>query len=131
MIHHLITQRMFALLESKAIKAADLCRYLGINTSTMTNWKNRGTDPPAKYIIPICEFLDVDCEFLLTGKHTTKKTPQISTDDIEWLSLIHKLPKEAQIEFRGEIKGYLKCLNEESVAADEPLRKTGTDSLGK
>lgn len=109
----------------------DLCRYLGINTSTMTNWKNRGTDPPAKYITPICEFLDVDCEFLLTGKHITEKKTQISADDIEWLSLIHQLPKEAQIEFRGEIKGYLKCLNEETVAADKSLRKTGTDSLGK
>lgn len=131
MIYHLITQRILSLLESKSLKMVDLCRYLGINTSTMTNWKNRGTDPPAKYIAPICEFLEVDCEFLLTGKHITEKKSQISTDDIEWLNLIHQLPHDTQLEFKGEIKGYLKCLNEESVAADEPLRKTGTDSLGK
>lgn len=90
-----------------------------------------GRSIPAEYIIPISEFLGVDCEFLLTGKHLAKKKPQISVDDIEWLSLIHQLPKETQYEFRGEIKGYLKRLNEESVAADEPLRKTGTDDLGK
>lgn len=131
MIYHLITQRILSLLESKALKMADLCRYLGINTSTMTNWKNRGTDPPAKYIAPICEFLEVDCEFLLTGKHITKKKPQVSADDIEWLSLIHQLPPETQYEFRGEIKGYLKRLKEESVAADEPLRKTGTTNTAK
>lgn len=90
-----------------------------------------GRSIPAEYIIPISEFLGVDCEFLLTGKHISKKKPQISVDDIEWLSLIHQLPNETQYEFRGEIKGYLKRLNEESVAADEPLRKTGTTNTAK
>lgn len=107
----------------------DLCRYLGINTSTMTNWKQRGTDPPAKYIAPICEFLGVDCELLLTGEK--KSFPYVSSEDAEWLFLIHQLPPEAQYEFRGEIKGYLKCLNKESVAADEPLKKTGTTNSAK
>ena len=53
------------------------------------------------------------------------------TEDDEWLSLIHQLPTEAQHEFRGEIKGYLKRLNEESVAADPPLKKTGTTNSVK
>lgn len=109
----------------------DLCRYLEINTSTMTNWKNRGTDPPAKYIIPICEFLEVDCNFLLTGKNTAKQKTFTSEEDTEWLTLIHQLPTEAKYEFRGELIGYLKCLNKESVAADEPLKKTGTTNSAK
>lgn len=122
----MIIQRILSLLDEKSLKMVDLCRYLGVNTSTMTNWKKRETDPPAKYIVPICEFLDVDCELLLTGKE--KQFTSISTEDAEWLSLIHQLPLEAQYEFRGEIKGYLKHLNEESVAADEPLKKTGTNN---
>ena len=125
----MVIDRILNILNEKNIKAVDLCRYIGINTSTMTNWKNRGTDPPAKLIIPICEFLDVSCEFLLTG--TEKQTNFISLDDIEWLSLIHQLPPEAQYEFRGELKGYIKRLNEESVAAEPPLKKTGTDKRGK
>ena len=64
----MIIQRVLSLLDEKSLKAADLCRALDISTSTMTNWKNRGTDPPAKMIVPICEFLGVSCEFLLTGK---------------------------------------------------------------
>lgn len=44
----MITQRILSLLEEKSLTATDLCRAIGINTSTMTNWKNRGTDPPAK-----------------------------------------------------------------------------------
>ena len=125
----MIIDRILNLLDEKKIKAADLCRYIGINTSTMTNWKNRGTDPPAKLIIPICEFLDVSCDFLLTG--TEKVLHPYSSEDSEWLSLIHQLPKEAQYEFRGELKGYIKRLNEESVAADDSLKRTGTDKLGK
>lgn len=126
-----ISKRMFELLEKNSKKPVELAAVLGVGTGQISTWKKRNTDPPAKYIAKICEFLEVDYEFLLTGKHITKKIPQVSADDIEWLSLIHQLPKEAQIEFRGEIKGYLKCLNAESVAADEPLKKTGTESLGK
>ena len=126
----MIIIRMLHLLDEKSLKMVDLCRYLNINTSTMTNWKNRGTDPPAKYIYPICEFLGVSCEYLLTGKEPTASI-NISHDDSEWLSLIHQLPPEAKQEFRGEIKGYLRRFNEESVAADTSLKKTGTDKLGK
>lgn len=43
-------------------------------------------------------------------------------DDSEWLSLIHQLPRESQIEFKGEIKGYLKCLEKQCVEEDKDLK---------
>lgn len=127
----MIIRRILSILDEKSIKMSDLCRYLGINTSTMTNWKNRDTDPPAKYIIPICEFLDVDCEFLLSGHSHTKSSSTISRDDAGWLELIHQLPVEAQYEFRGELKGYLKRLREESATTEKQMKKTGTENMGK
>lgn len=90
-----------------------------------------GRSIPAEYIILISEFLRVDCEFLLSGNHQIQNTSLISNEDLKWLELIHQLPPEAQYEFRGELKGYLKRLNEESVAADTSMKKTGTDNLGK
>lgn len=117
----MIIQRILLLLDEKSLKMADLCRHLGINTSTMTNWKKRNTDPPAKYIIPICEFLSVDCEFLLSGQH--KKTTEIlSIEDSEWLTLLNQLPPEKKLEFKGELKGYIRRLGEETNG-NEPLRK--------
>ncbi len=121
-------QRILALLDQKSLKAVDLCRHIGINTSTMTNWKNRGTDPPAKFVIPICEFLGVSCEFLLTGKDCHNAF--VLSEDAEWLSLIHRLPEKKRNEFKMRIEGYLECY-EESVAADESLKKTGTEKQGK
>jgi len=59
---------MLRLMDELKINQNELCAYLHIGTSTMSNWKNRGTDPPSKYIIPICEFLHVTPEYLLTGK---------------------------------------------------------------
>lgn len=124
-----IIERMFCLLEEKSRKSVDLANTLNVGTGQISTWKKRNTDPPAKYLTQICEFLDVSYEYLLTGKET--RNSPISSEDTEWLSLIHQLPPEAQYEFRGELKGYLKRINEESVAADTDLKKTGTDNMGK
>ena len=40
------------------------------------------------------------------------KTQNLSLEDIEFLTLIHRLPSNKQYEFKGELKGYLKALNE-------------------
>lgn len=63
-----IINNILSILEQKKISQSTLCSYLNIGTSTMANWKTRNTDPPAKYIIPICEFLNVDPYLVLTGK---------------------------------------------------------------
>ena len=51
---------------------SQLCEYLNINTSTMANWKTRNTDPPAKYIVGIAQFLNVSVEYILTGEECQK-----------------------------------------------------------
>lgn len=124
-----IGNRVLDILSRKGLKQKDLAEFLGTKPSTVNGWKETNRNPSSELIVRICEFLDVSYEYLLTGKHTASTS--ISSGDKEWLELIHNLPPEKQYEFRGEIKGYLKCLNEKPVAADEPLRKTGTTNSGK
>jgi transcriptional regulator with XRE-family HTH domain len=107
----LVIQRIVTLLKEKELKKSDLCKYLGINNSTMANWQSRNTDPPSKYIIPICEFLDVSPYYLLTGEDSNKNNNFISPSDQEVLELLHQLPKDVQQEYKAEIRGYVKAVN--------------------
>lgn len=73
-----ICERLFHELDSRNLTAYALSKFIGVNTTTTTNWKQRGTDPPAKYIAPICEFLGCSVSYFLTGSDTepeTKKAP--------------------------------------------------------
>lgn len=103
-----IGNRVLDLLSEKGLKQKDLAAYLGTKPSTVNGWREPNRNPSSDLIIRICEFLNVSCNYLLTGEE--KNIVGICAEDIEWLNLIHQLPVEAQYEFRGEIKGYLKCL---------------------
>lgn len=123
-----IGNRVLALLNEKGLKQKDLANYLGTKPSTVNGWKESNRNPSSDLIVRICEFLNVSYDYILTGSE--KFTHTSSPEDAEWLSLIHRLPEKKRSEFKMRIEGYLECY-EESVAADESLKKTGTDNLGK
>ena len=64
-----IIERILYTLKERGLSMADLSRFLKINTSTISNWKLYNRNPPAEYIIPICEFLGVSSHYLLTGEN--------------------------------------------------------------
>lgn len=104
-----INDRILEILNlKKGATQKNMASSIGVATSTVNNWLKLGRSIPSEFIIPISEFLNVSCNYLLTGEE--KNIAGICAEDIEWLNLIHQLPVEAQYEFRGEIKGYLKCL---------------------
>mgnify|MGYP002900419875 FL=1 len=70
----------------------------------MTNWKNRNTDPPAKYIIPICEFLGISPYFLLTGKQEDLSIDNLSEDEKRLLNMYSQLTDIEKGEILGELK---------------------------
>ena len=124
-----ICERLFSTLDEKGLKAAGLCRVLGIGTNITTGWKQRNTDPPAKYIAPICEYLGCSIEFLLTGREPqgTKKelTQEMTPDELEVLELFRALPyKEPQ-----RAIGRLQTLVEVSQE-NNPQKATGAQSSG-
>ena len=74
-----IIERIFNAMENKNIKMADLSRELNIGRSVVTNWKMRGTNPPIDKIIQICQFIDEDVIYILTGEKSInieKLTPE-------------------------------------------------------
>ncbi len=105
-----ISERLFSELERRNLTAYALCQTLGINTTTTTNWKQRGTDPPAKFLIPICEFLGCSLEYLLTGQEVNLKrepAPEISPNEREMLSYFGQLSERDQLLLIGEVRGLL------------------------
>lgn len=100
-----ICERVFATLDAKGKLAADLCKVLGIGTSQTTSWKKRNTDPPAKYLVQISDFLDVSLEYLLTGIDSSSS--KLSPLETQVIAMFRDLPVEKQYMFAGELKGYM------------------------
>lgn len=124
-----ISERLFSELDRKKLTAYGLCQALGINTTTTTNWKQRGTDPPAKYITSICEYLDCSIEYLLTGQEPqgTKKEPtqEMTLDELEMLELFRSLPYKEQQRAIGRLQTLVEVSKDES-----PQKATGAQSSG-
>lgn len=77
---------------------ADICNYIGINYSVFTTWKKRGTEPPTKYLVKICEFLNVSVNYLLTGE---EKLETSTGKEQEMLNLFRCLPNDEQAKLIG------------------------------
>ena len=60
-----ISQRIFEIMEIKNLKQSDLANYVGVASSSVTDWKKKGSIPSADKIIKISEFLSVTPEYLL------------------------------------------------------------------
>lgn len=101
-----IINRIIELLNEKGLKQTDLCSYLEINTSTFTTWKNRNTDPPAKYILRICEFIGITPYQLLADKLSEEHTMLLNDEEELLLTYYRQLSEK----HRGVILGEAKAL---------------------
>ena len=110
--------RIETVLEQREQTPYALCKFLGINQSSYSTWKARNTLPPAKYIADIARFLHVSTDYILTGKESayTDAQAETYTDDEK------ELPTEKRYEFKGEMKGYLKALEESKKYLDGEKR---------
>ena len=107
------------IMKSKNKKQSALCAYLDLNASTVTNWKLRNTDPPAKYIIPICEFLEVSPYYLLTGR---EKEDLLPGDERELLDCYRKLPEREKQRLIGRASALAEVYGTEVQAGSGEVR---------
>ena len=110
-----INERITNLLSSNsAFSQKDLANYIGKQPSTLSNWLLKDREIPSSYLIPICEYLNVSLNYLLTGSEIESSNVTTSASDQEWLDLIHQLPEDVQREYKAELTVYVKALNKES-----------------
>ena len=67
-----INEKIFTEIREKSLKKADLARLLQVNTSVIATWEKRGTNPPAEYLVRICEFLNITIYELLGVENENK-----------------------------------------------------------
>lgn len=100
-----ICERLFVELDKRGLTAYAMSKSIGVNTTTTTNWKQRGTDPPSKYIDPICKFLGCSVEYLLTGQDTEKApAPELSVNERDMLKYFKQLTEREQAILIGEAR---------------------------
>ena len=75
-----IYERIFELLGSKRSRQLDLAKAIGVSAQTVSSWKTRGSDPSAKLISSIADFLGVSTDYLLTGKESQTKKIEVIPD---------------------------------------------------
>lgn len=122
-----VIERLLIILNEKNLKMSDLCAYIGINASTMTTWKTRNTDPPAKHLFRICEFLNISLEYLLTGEEQKKSpsSPQLNEDESELLNQFKKLDKEGQTSVLHTCYQEIRRMREEQAATTAISKNVG------
>ncbi len=102
-----INKRIFDILDKKSLKTKQLADYLDINSSVISTWKKRGTNPPSEYIFLICEFLQVSIEYLLTGNDiSNNKNLNLDEETLEILKLYSKLNTKEKTIIKGKLYEY-------------------------
>lgn len=101
-----IIERIVQIMDLKHLNQTELCRILQITNSTFSTWKTRGTDPPAKYLILICDFLGVSVDYLLgrTDNPNPSNNVTLSNDQNRLLQMYALLSDMEKGEILGELK---------------------------
>lgn len=104
--------RILTLIEQSGMSDAAFSQQISIGNGIIGKWRKGIQKPSLDAIIKIADYFNVSIDYLIYGTMPDHSAGNISEDDLIWLELIHKLPMKKQYEFRGELIGYLKALND-------------------
>lgn len=79
----IISERIFEIMKEKNIKAKEFAKMTGIGQSTISDWKNKKTNPQTNKIMIICEALNVSPEDVLFDTMTVKQKKDKVDKDLE------------------------------------------------
>ena len=110
-------ERILCLIDSSGFSDSAMCKEVDLGNGIIGKWRKGIQKPSTDAIIKIASYFKVSTDYLLLGAEKTSPI-HYSVEDAEWLSLIHTLPLEAQLEFKGELKGYIKRMNQENASEE-------------
>ena len=100
-------ENLIHILDEKDIKIGKMYKDLNINKGNVYSWKN-GTDPSAKYVIMLAEYLNVSADTLLgisrPRSPEDEPEPEDSPNVLEAVTLFRQLPEREQIKFIGRLE---------------------------
>lgn len=69
------------LCEKKGITPYRFCKDTGINSSTISTWKKKGSECSAKTAKVICDYFDVSMDYLMTGTSSADSKKLTAKDE--------------------------------------------------
>jgi transcriptional regulator with XRE-family HTH domain len=93
---------------NQGISLYKLSQNTGISESTFSKWKSKPTSDISLALAgKIADYFSTPLDYLLTGVESPPK--DLAPDQQEILALWDKLDREEQLEFKGELKGYVRA----------------------
>lgn len=111
-----ISERIFEMLKERRLSQKEFAERTGIAQSTISDWKNKKTNPASDKIMVICDILEITPYELLLGTDDSKfrqvERIVINKDSKEYQILLEfeKLDKDA----KQRALGYVQALSEKS-----------------
>lgn len=72
------------LLREKGVTASKMLADLGMNKSSVLNWKTRGTVPGGATLQKIADYFGVSVDYLLGKTEQKEKSPSVSDEEIKF-----------------------------------------------
>ncbi len=73
----IISEYIFELLKEKGLSQKQFAELTGISQSTISDWKNKKTNPAVDKILNICTVLDISSEELLSAGQQETEEPDV------------------------------------------------------
>lgn len=106
-----IIERIHLLFKQKHKTATDLAKYIEVEPANISNWKRRGSDPPASLIPQIARFFNVSTDYIITGEPASAFTSTINSENQALIKRFIELDLEGKILVKATIIEELRRLN--------------------
>ena len=109
-----IGERVLQLIHESGMTQKEFSEQTGIPQSTISDWKGKRLNPASDKIMIICDVLDVDPAYLLSGTERPKnmKIPALTVyDDSEEYHILREY-QDLNNDMRKRLLGYIEALKD-------------------